>query len=332
MGPGGARVMPSYLQAVNQVIASASAQIPNLVLYGENINTGSHICGMTRNLKTPPGGRLINVGNCELTHCGVGFGLMMAGVSSILFVKQLDFIVLGIDHFISTYNVVRAHRDPARLGSFTICVIVCDQGWQGPQSSFNALGDLCSLARVPGYALTNASDAARIVPAQLRAPGFRLIALSQRLFPTEALAPEVLADDGAGAVLQYSPGEDATIVCANFSFPHGWMLHQRLREQGMSAGVFGVNYVHPAPWQRILESVARTGRLIVLDDSKSVHLLGHSLLADVARQCPGARARLISREAEIDPGVCADQLAVEYEELASWVASGQPEPVAEAGR
>src|SRR3990167_3529997 len=152
--------MATYLATVNQLIVDAAAKIPNVVLYGENINTGSHICGMTRNLRLERGGRIINVGNCESTHCGLGFGLMMSGVSSVLFMKQLDFTVLGMDHMISTYNVVRSQRPVNALGSFTVCVIVCDQGFQGPQSSVNALGDLCSLARVSGYTLTNQQDAA----------------------------------------------------------------------------------------------------------------------------------------------------------------------------
>jgi len=152
------------------------------VLYGEDINTGSRISGLTKNLRAPQAGRILNVGNCESTHCGVGFGLMMAGVPAILFVKQLDFMLLGIDHFVSTYNVVRSHPHLDDLGSFTIITIVCDQGWQGPQSSFNALGDLWSLARVPGYSITNAQDTRHVLERLLPSPGFRIIALSQRLF------------------------------------------------------------------------------------------------------------------------------------------------------
>ena len=183
--------MATYIAAFNQLIVSRLAQIPNMVLYGENINNGSHIVGMTRNLKQENGSRIINVGNCESTHVGVGFGLLLNGISSVLFAKQLDFILLGLEHFVNTYNFIRAGRDVGSLGSFTICVIVCDQGFQGPQSSFNGLGDICSLARVPGYTATNLREAEHILRTQFGRPGFRFVALSQRLFQTEILDMEL---------------------------------------------------------------------------------------------------------------------------------------------
>jgi len=318
--------MANYITSVNKLIADAAAAIPNVVLFGENINTGSHICGMTRNLRFDRGGRIINIGNCESTHCGMGMGLMLNSVSSILFCKQLDFIVLGVDHLISTYSAIRASRDLGTLGSFTICVIVCDQGYQGPQSSFNALGDLCSLARVPGYTLTNQQDASWVLARQLQAPGFRFVALSQRLFPSEWLTPSVVwaADDGS--VFQYSDGQDAAIACFNFSLPMGLSLQQRLSAEGLDASVFSVNQVMPPQWGRILAAAARSQRLVIMDDSKSDNLLAHRLGFEAATAVPGLHCILVSRGDHVDPGVCDDQLSVDYDALISQLRDGaQPE-------
>jgi len=311
----------NYITALNQLIVAATAQIPNVVLYGENINTGSHICGMTRHLRLERGGRILNVGDCESTHCGVGFGLMLNGVSSVLFCKQLDFIVLGIDHFISTYNVIRTHRSLASLGSFTICVIVCDQGFQGPQSSFNALGDLCSLARVPGYTLTNQQDASHVLGRQFTATGFRFVALSQRLFPTECLTPDLVYAAEDASVFQYSVGRDATIACFNFSLPEGRLLQAKLLEQGLTTSLFSVNHVLPGDWARIKESVAQTGRLVVMDDSKGVNSAGYRLLSDLAASGPPFHQVMVTRE-RVEFGVSADTFDVDYDGVMSRLAVG----------
>jgi len=322
--------MPSYITAVNQLIAAATARLPNAVLYGENINNGSHICGMTRNLTVPPGGRLINVGDCEATHCGVGFGLMMHGVTSVLFAKQLDFVVLGIDHLVSTYNVIRAHRRPESLGSFTICVIVCDQGFQGPQSSFNALGDLCSLARVNGYTITNQQDATHVLDRQLTAPGFRFVALSQRLFPTECLTLDLVYASEDSSLFQYSNGADVTIACFNFSLPEGLRLQQALLARGLSASIFSVNHVVPSDWTRIQESVRVTRRLVVLDDSKSVNLSGYTLLHEVARACPHARCVAVTRGADVDFGVSPEVFQVDEDAICSQLGVRKAAPAPRA--
>lgn len=312
---GNNTVAKNYISSINELIAKEIAAVPNAVFYGENINTGSCLSGLTRNLKVLESSRIINIGNCEYTHCGLGFGMMMNGATAVLFAKQLDFMLLGADHFVSTYQNIRCHRDPETLGSFTIVVVVCDQGYQGPQSSFNALGDLCSMARVPGYTLTNNQDSAHILRTQLTAPGFRFIVLSQRHSPSEFLQLELAHVAKDGAVFQYTEGEGATIACFNFSTPEGMILHQKLKEQGLPSSVFSVNNVFPHDWSSIKKNVARTGRLIVLDDSKSVNLMGYTLLHEVAEAYPESERMIVTREAEINFGVSPDDFQMDYDSL-----------------
>ena len=70
------------------------------------------------------------------------FGLMLNNVSSVFFMKQLDFLLLGIDHLVNTYNIIRSVKKYLK-SSFTIMPIIVDNGFQGPQSSFNNFGDIC---------------------------------------------------------------------------------------------------------------------------------------------------------------------------------------------
>jgi len=307
----------SYITAVNDLIVSRAAQLPNAVLYGENIDNGSRISGLSRNLKTPPGGRIINVGDCEATHCGVGFGMLLNGGCAVLFCKQLDFLLLGLDHFVSTYNVIRCHKYPKSLGSFTIITIVCDQGLQGPQSSFNALGDICSLARVEGYTITNDQDAAHVLNSQVGKTGFRFIALSQALFPTEFLRLDLVYAAPDSSLFQYTEGDEATIVCFNFSLAKGHVLQQKLSARGMRSSLFSLNYAVHQNWERIRQSVQRTGKVIVIDDSKSVHLPGYRLLYEIGDSCPQARKIAISRGSDVDFGVSPDALQIDYDAIVS---------------
>lgn len=309
------RSVVRYITAVNRIIASEVERIPNGILFGENINNGSYISGLCRGLTSPPGGRIINVGNCEATHCGVGFGLMLNGVHSVLFVKQLDFILLGMDHFVSTYNFIRCHKEPSSLGSFTIIAIVCDQGFQGPQSSFNALGDICSLARVPGYTITNNQEAAHIFRSQLKAPGFRFICLSQRLFATEFLDLALVYAAEDGSIFQYSDGDDVTIVCFNFSLPEGRALREQFSARGVRASLFSVNHVFPQNWDRIRTSVSGTRRLVVTDDSKSVNLFGHSMVQELARQCPSFQTVVVARGVNVEFCVCPDTYQINHDAI-----------------
>jgi pyruvate dehydrogenase E1 component beta subunit len=238
-------------------------------MFGQNIAAGSCISGLTRGLKSREGHHALNTPNCENTLVGTGFGLMLNGVSSIFLMKQQDFLLLGIDQLVNTYNLIRRRK---LKSSFTIVNVVVDSGYEGPQSALNNFYDFCSVARVPGYAITNKHDAQFIIEKHLVSPGFRIIGVSQRLCRLELLenAGEVLHDEN-GEIFQYSDGEDVTIACFNFSLPQGMALSRDLKSRGVNASLFSVNAILPVDWGRLMENARRTKRLVVMDDSKSVN-------------------------------------------------------------
>jgi transketolase C-terminal domain/subunit len=219
-------------------------------------------------------------------------------------------MLLGMDHFVNTYNYVRCQVDTGKCGSFTVVAIVCDQGYQGPQSSFNALGDICSSARVPGFTITNNRDLQFIVDTQLTAPGFRFIAISQKMFPSDFLDVGLVYSADDGSVIQYEEGNDVTVVCFNFSLPDGLALKEKLSKAGLSSSLFSANYVPFASWECIKRDVAKTRKIVVIDDSKSVHLPLYTLLSELAD--PSIQSIAITRETNVDFGVCADNLNIDH--------------------
>lgn len=259
----------NYITHVNNLIKAHVAQHSPLVMFGQNIGAGSCISGLTRGLKSGDGRHVLNTPNCELTLVGTGFGLMLNGVNSIFFMKQQDFLLLGIDQLVNTYNLIRRRK---LSSSFTIFNVVVDSGYEGPQSALNNFHDFCSIARIPGYAMTNKLDAEAIIGRHLVAPGFRIIGVSQRLWRAELPEnPEPVSHDADGEIFQYSEGDDVTVACFNFSFPQGRGLCAELKQHGFNASLFSVNAMLPVNWRRILQSAQRTGKLVVLDDSKSVN-------------------------------------------------------------
>lgn len=320
--------MATYLAAVNEQIASIVGRIPKICLYGQNLNAGTFISGLTRGLKVEKSGRIINMPNCENTLCGMGFGLMLSGLPCIYFVKQQDFMVLGIDHFVNTYNLIRCSRTPDSLGSFSIIMLVCDHGLQGPQSSFNNMGDFCSIARVPCYTITNSQDAGYVLTTQVTAPGFRMIGVSTRLRRTEFLELEAVYRADDGSVFQYTEGAGATIACFNFSLYEGHILHRKLAERGVTSSLFSVNYLPSVNWDAIKRSVAQTRKLVVMDDSKSAHLPAYKLLNALSGDGLAPERIIVTRGEEIELGMTADRYEVDFDAIVTGLcgasASRQP--------
>jgi pyruvate/2-oxoglutarate/acetoin dehydrogenase E1 component len=295
-----------YLEAINGILSREAARHPTLVQFGENIAQGSRLCGVARNLT----GRVLTVGNCENTHVGVGLGMMMEGGHALLIVKQLDFLLLGLDQLVNTLHLARAQRLERGPGSFTILVIVCDQGWQGPQSSFHDFAGICTLARVDGYYLNGMGDAALTLSKHLVEPGFRLIAVSQRRFNDEILNLPVLHSSEDDAELQYADGPDATIVALGFALPEALEVSARLRSEGKSAALFQINAALPHVWAGVIESAARTRHLIVLDDAKGACSLAHKVVSTVLGVVPGCSISLHTREHPYEFALNEDRFAI----------------------
>src|SRR5262245_48555872 len=113
--------MTSYVEYINARIRARTCDAERLIAYGQNITAGSHLSGLTRGLCAGAGGLILNTPNIENTLVGVGFGVMLRAMAAIFFCKQQDFLLLGMDQIVNTYNAIRHRPD---LGSFTIVAIV----------------------------------------------------------------------------------------------------------------------------------------------------------------------------------------------------------------
>lgn len=283
------------VECINALIRQQALAHDNLVYFGQNVNAGSCIGGLTRGIAVRPTSRVVNSTNAENSLCGFGFRIMIRGASAIFFMKQLDFLLPGIDQLVNTFNIIRNQPQPPR-GPFTIMPIVMDNGYQGPQSSLNTFAECCSIASILGYTVTNQRDAEAILRTHMVAAGFRIIAVSQRLFREDVIAPErEIMRTADGSLFHYEQGANATVVSFTFAFPQARDLVTALSADGIRASFFNVISPTPIDWTPIVDDVRRTRRLVVLDDSKSRNLSCHALRAQALAAAPLAADIVLTR-------------------------------------
>ena len=310
-----------YIEFVNKLLKQEVSKHDELVLFGQNINAGSCLGGLTRNLKVKENSKVINSTNSENSLCGLGFGLLIGGVNSILFMKQLDFLLLGIDHLVNTFNIIRNINEFKSKSSFTIMPIIVDNGFQGPQSSLNNLSDFCSIARIPGFTITNKIDVEKIISSELIKPGFRIICPSQRLFQEEIIEPGKLEYvNKENTVFQYSAGTDVTIVCFNLSFSYGFELSSRLSKKKKFASLFTINSPICNDWSKIIDNLKITKKLIVFEDSKSINTIDSSFINDVMEFCKLDKKIIVKREiGEHWLNPTSDEIPIKYDEIINQI-------------
>lgn len=255
-----------YVSYLNELFRREISKLDKFVLYGQNVSSGSCLGGLARDFKEIKNCTVINTPNTENALVGMGFGLMLGGVSSAFFMKQQDFLLLGVDHLRNTNNFIR-QNSPSH--SFTIVNIVMDGGYEGIQSSLNNLSDFCAISSCDGYTISSKQEAISVIEDAFIKPGFRIISVSQRLFGTEILDLMGSDSERVGSVLKYKHGSDITIACFNFSLPQGVKLCMQLNQRLIRPSLFCVTAAHPVSYISIIEDAKITGRLVIIDDSKS---------------------------------------------------------------
>jgi pyruvate/2-oxoglutarate/acetoin dehydrogenase E1 component len=254
-----------YVSYLNELFRNEINKFDEFVLYGQNVSTGSCLGGLTRNFQKFKGCNVFNTPNTENTLVGLGFGLMLSGTSSAYFMKQQDFLLLGIDHLRNTHNFIRQQAPSA---SYTIVNITMDAGHEGIQSSLNNMSDFCAIASCEGYTISSRQEASSVIEQCFAKSGFRIISVSQRLFGTEILDFKDQASQKNDFVMEYRLGRDVTIACFNFSLPQGKQLCDQLDQVGIDTSLYGIAAAHPGRYNSIVEDAKKTGRLVIIDDSK----------------------------------------------------------------
>jgi pyruvate/2-oxoglutarate/acetoin dehydrogenase E1 component len=289
--------MTTYVGYINQLLKEKLASSSNVVSFGQNIGTGSCLSGLTRGLPTNDGNVTINSTNTEYSLTGAGFGIMADGSDGIYFMKQQDFLLLGIDHLTHTWNALRTRNI---TGSFTICAIVVDNGFEGPQSCINKLPDLCSISRIPGYSIANKSDAESVIDKHLVAPGVRIIGISQKMYRTEL--PDGETHDGVvdpeNMITRYGSGDEASVVSLNFAFPEAKKMMASLEANNANTSLFNIAAASPSNWSAILEHAAKSKRVVICDDSTSQHKASTELAYQLISQIPDCKISLKTRSYE----------------------------------
>jgi pyruvate/2-oxoglutarate/acetoin dehydrogenase E1 component len=306
-----------FVDCLNEI----TSKDENLIVFGENIDVGSKLGGLAKGLNQPRAGVIRNVPNCELSHVGLGMGIMLDGGSALLLVKQLDFLLLALDQAANTHNLIRASKHTAQIGNFKIVAVVCDQGYQGPQSSLNNGSDLSSLLNIPVYCLNSFEDTTKLIRSDFRRPGFEIFLLSQKKIDKNYSSHPVIAFSEDGSEFLYRSGYDVTILCLNFSLSNGIQLADEMASQGKSCEVLHANYVPTSSSLMLFESVIKTRKLVILDDSKSVIKFGHMLVAKLLCAAIKFDVMDLSRPTlkDVDYGVTSDHYIIDSDATMTFI-------------
>jgi pyruvate dehydrogenase E1 component beta subunit len=250
---------------------------------GLDVDDHKAIQGSTRGLQEEFGPeRVFNTPLSEDAMTGVAIGAAMAGLRPIHVHIRMDFLMLCMNQLVN----IAAKSHSMYGGQVKVPLVVRSMiGKSWGQGAQHSQGLHAMFMHVPGLkvvAPSNAHDAKGCLIAAIRDNNPVIFVEHRLLYGTEAYVEEAPFEVGFGRARIAVPGEDLTIVGISNMQVEALRARELLAEQEISAEVIDPISLMPLDTDTILASVARTGRLLVVDNAWTACGASAEILATVA--------------------------------------------------
>ncbi len=289
----------TFAQAINEALTQAMAEDPLVYIMGEGVPDPKGIFGTTLGLREKFGSdRVLDMPVAENGMTGMAIGSALMGMRPILVHQRVDFALLAMDQMVN--NAAKWHyMFGGQLSVPLVIRLIIGRGWgQGPQHSQSLQA---WFAHIPGLKVvmpTTAYDAKGLLLASIRDQNPVIFLEHRWLHNISGVVPTESYHIPLGEAKIARSGQDVTIVSTSYMTLEALRAATWLAELGIQVEVVDVRSLRPLDAQMILNSVQKTGRLLVTDTSWSccgfsaeiVALVSEQIFADL--RCPPSRITL----------------------------------------
>ena len=282
----------TMLQAVTAVLHEGLARDDRVVIFGEDVeDPKGGVFGITKGLSTDFPGRVVNSPLAEATIAGTAVGLAAAGFRPVFELQFVDFVGPALNQLMA---------QAANLRWRTKGAWSCPMVLYAPYGAYLPGGGMWHsqaneglFANVPGLRIavpSTGEDAAGLFWAAMHDDDPSLVLLPKHLLRAETpSAPAQAIAWGKGRTVR--EGDRATIVAWGNGVEIADAAAARLDEAGVQVEVIDLRTLVPCDWDLVTDSVAKTGRLIVVQEDARTCGFGQAVVAETtARAFAALRA------------------------------------------
>ena len=211
--------------------------------------------------------RVIDTPISELGFAGIGVGSTMTGNRPIIEFMTFNFALVGIDQIINNAAKIRQMSG----GQFP-CPIV----FRGPTGSAGQLAATHSqafeswYANCPGLKVivpSNPYDVKGLLKSAIRDNDPVIFMESEQMYGDKGEVPEEEYLIPIGKAEIKVPGKDVTLVSFGKILKQAQIAVDKLKEEGIEVELIDLRTIRPLDVNTILESVKKTNRLVILEES-----------------------------------------------------------------
>lgn len=274
-----------FWQGVNQALVEEMDRDERTFLIGEDVARVGGPYGITRGLLDRYGpSRVRDTPISESLLAGLGTGAAAVGLRPIVEIMFFDFAMLAMDQIVNQaakYRYFTGHSLP-----LTIRTMCGAGGPNGAQHSQNFEAWFCAVPGLKVVMPSNAADAKGLLKSSIRDQDPTLFIETQGLLTARHEVPleeDYLVPLGAAAIPR--EGGDVTVVAIGRMVDRALEAAEQLAAEGISVEVLDPRTLAPLDRPAIVESIRKTGRLVVAQDATSPFSFAAEVCALAAESC-----------------------------------------------
>ncbi len=271
-------------EALRDAMAEEMRLDPNVFVMGEEVAEYQGAYKVTQGLLQEFGSkRVIDTPITEHGFAGLGIGAAMAGLKPIVEFMTFNFAMQAFDQIVNS-----AAKTHYMSGGQLRCPIV----FRGPNGAASRVGAQHSqnyaacYSHIPGLKVIcpySAEDAKGLLISAIRDPNPVIFLEHELLYGQSFEVPDNLEPIEIGKARIVREGSDVTIVTFSMQVKLAMEAAQILTQQGIDAEVIDLRTIKPLDEEAILESVRKTGRLVVVEEGWFFAGVGASIASLVMR-------------------------------------------------
>lgn len=285
-----------YVQAINSALADAMEKYPDLIVLGEDVGIPGGVFGATKGLWNEHPDRVLDTPISESAILGTGIGAAMEGVRSVVEIMWSDFSLVALDQ---VYNQA-ANIQYVSCGQLTVPLTIRMQQGAIPGSCAQHSQHLESLfAFRPGLTVAVPStpqDVYDVLTTSIAIDSPSVVVEARALYGTVKAPVERHGTPvKPGISRTVRDGSDATIVTWGPISHKVAEAADTLAAEGVDVEVIDLLWLRPWDSEAVLQSVRRTGRLLVVHEAWQTGGFGAEVVAHVAQHAHGSLKAAPSR-------------------------------------
>ncbi len=274
----------TLIQAVTQALHYEMGVDESVLVFGEDVGLNGGVFRATVGLQESYGEeRVFDTPIAEGLIAGMAVGLACEGFKPVAEFQFMGFIYPAVDQMVNHASRMR-NRTRSRLTCPLVYRAPFGGGIHAPEHHSESTEAM--FAHIPGLRVVIPSSPARaygLLLASIRNPDPVLYLEPKRIY---RLVKQSVPDNGEALPLDkcfvLREGSDVTMISWGASLHETTQTADKLAEQGISAEIIDVATIKPLDSETILNSVAKTGRCVIIQEAARSYGVGAEIAAVIA--------------------------------------------------